>query len=108
MAADAPLELIPLGGLGEFGMNMMAVSWRDTTVLIDAGVIGLLFGRGNAGSATNTDDKGDGVTNPASSCTTDGTSSGTICNNHASTSSDDDGGYLRMAATSYYAAPIAL
>jgi ribonuclease J len=28
-----------LGGVGEFGMNMMAVSWEDTTILIDAGVM---------------------------------------------------------------------
>jgi ribonuclease J len=33
------LEVVPLGGLGEFGMNMMAVSWQDTTILIDAGVM---------------------------------------------------------------------
>jgi ribonuclease J len=33
------LEVVPLGGLGEFGMNMMAVSWEDTTVLVDAGVM---------------------------------------------------------------------
>ncbi|NOT28222.1 MAG: ribonuclease J, partial [Acidobacteria bacterium] len=33
------LEIVPLGGLGEFGMNMMAVSWGDTTILIDAGVM---------------------------------------------------------------------
>ena len=33
------LEVVPLGGLGEFGMNMMAVSWGNTTVLIDAGVM---------------------------------------------------------------------
>jgi ribonuclease J len=33
------LEVIPLGGLGEFGMNMMAVSWEETTILIDAGVM---------------------------------------------------------------------
>jgi ribonuclease J len=31
------LEVVALGGLGEFGLNMMAISWRDTTVLIDAG-----------------------------------------------------------------------
>src|SRR5688500_19498017 len=37
--SPATLEVIPLGGLGEFGMNMMAVSWEDTTVLIDAGVL---------------------------------------------------------------------
>jgi ribonuclease J len=33
------LEVVPLGGLGEFGMNMMAVSWEETTILIDAGVM---------------------------------------------------------------------
>jgi ribonuclease J len=38
-AAPATLEIVALGGLGEFGMNMMAVSWEDTTILIDAGVM---------------------------------------------------------------------
>ena len=33
------LELIPLGGLGEFGMNMMLVACGDTAVLVDAGVM---------------------------------------------------------------------
>ena len=33
------LEVVPLGGLGEFGMNTMAVSLGDTTVVIDAGVM---------------------------------------------------------------------
>jgi ribonuclease J len=31
------LEVVPLGGLGEFGLNMMAVSWEDTVIVIDAG-----------------------------------------------------------------------
>jgi ribonuclease J len=35
----ATLEVIPLGGLGEFGMNMMAMSWEDATILVDAGVM---------------------------------------------------------------------
>src|SRR4026207_1541187 len=35
----ATLEVVPVGGVGEFGMNMMAVSWEDTTILIDAGVM---------------------------------------------------------------------
>ena len=39
VVTPATLEVVPLGGLGEFGMNMMAVSWEDTTVLIDAGVM---------------------------------------------------------------------
>ncbi len=38
-ATPATLEVVPLGGLGEFGMNMMAMSWEDTTILVDAGVM---------------------------------------------------------------------
>jgi len=34
-----PLEIIPLGGLGEFGMNMMVIACGDTAVLVDAGVM---------------------------------------------------------------------
>jgi ribonuclease J len=34
-----PLEIVPLGGLGEFGMNMMAVAWNGTAVVVDAGVL---------------------------------------------------------------------
>jgi ribonuclease J len=37
--SPATLEVVPLGGVGEFGMNMMAVSWEDTTILVDAGVM---------------------------------------------------------------------
>src|SRR5204862_7096930 len=33
------LEIVPLGGLGEFGMNMLALSWNETTIVIDAGVM---------------------------------------------------------------------
>ncbi len=36
-SALPPLDIVPLGGLGEFGLNMMAVSWGDTLVVIDAG-----------------------------------------------------------------------
>ncbi|HYM24724.1 MAG TPA: ribonuclease J, partial [Vicinamibacterales bacterium] len=28
-----------MGGLGEFGMNMLALSWGDTTIVVDAGVM---------------------------------------------------------------------
>ncbi len=38
-ARTPALEIVPLGGLGEFGMNMMAVSWGDTLIVIDAGVM---------------------------------------------------------------------
>ncbi|HEX2444319.1 MAG TPA: ribonuclease J [Vicinamibacterales bacterium] len=37
---DGPaLEVVPLGGLGEFGMNMMLVAWGDEAIVIDAGVL---------------------------------------------------------------------
>ena len=39
MADIPPLELIPLGGLGEFGMNMMLVACGETAILVDAGVM---------------------------------------------------------------------
>jgi len=33
------LQVVPLGGLGEFGMNCMAVRWGDHIVVIDAGLM---------------------------------------------------------------------
>src|SRR5436190_22174172 len=33
------LEIVALGGLGEFGMNMLALSSADTTIVVDAGVM---------------------------------------------------------------------
>ena len=39
-AAGGPsLGVVPLGGLGEFGMNMMAIAWGDTAIVVDAGVL---------------------------------------------------------------------
>lgn len=39
-AASGPaLEAVPYGGLGEFGMNMLLVTWDDTSILIDAGAM---------------------------------------------------------------------
>ena len=31
------LEVVPLGGLGEFGLNVMAVSYAETLLAVDAG-----------------------------------------------------------------------
>ena len=36
---DNKLQLIPLGGLGEFGMNCLALRWQDDIVVIDAGLM---------------------------------------------------------------------
>ena len=33
------LEVVPLGGLGEFGMNTLALTWGETTIVVDAGVM---------------------------------------------------------------------
>lgn len=33
------LQIIPLGGLGEFGMNCLALRWRDDIIVIDAGLM---------------------------------------------------------------------
>jgi ribonuclease J len=35
--ATGKLQIIPLGGLGEFGMNLMAVRWGDDIIVIGAG-----------------------------------------------------------------------
>src|SRR5919106_6919800 len=37
-AGAPPLEIIPLGGVGEFGMNMMVIACGETAILVDAGV----------------------------------------------------------------------
>jgi ribonuclease J len=34
-----PLEILPLGGVGEFGMNMMVIACGETAILVDAGVM---------------------------------------------------------------------
>ena len=38
MAQDK-LRIIPLGGLGEFGMNCTALRWQDEIIVIDAGLM---------------------------------------------------------------------
>jgi ribonuclease J len=36
---DQKLEIIPLGGLGEFGMNSMALRYGDDIIVVDAGMM---------------------------------------------------------------------
>ena len=39
VSSTAGVDIVPLGGIGEFGMNMLLVTCGDTAVLIDAGVM---------------------------------------------------------------------
>jgi ribonuclease J len=39
MSFDDCIEVVALGGMGEFGMNMMAVRYRGQIIVIDAGVM---------------------------------------------------------------------
>lgn len=109
---------VPLGNQWALSENNTNGHYQDNRAeyffghmgeLKNAGVIAVLYGRGNGGSTTNTDDQGDGITNPLPPvCNSDGVSSGTVCTSHVASVSDDDGGYLRAAAAQYYAAPLSL
>ena len=37
--ADRKLQVVPLGGLGEFGMNSMAIRYGDDIIVVDAGMM---------------------------------------------------------------------
>src|ERR1700682_4038472 len=37
--SDKKLQIIPLGGLGEFGMNSMAIRYGDDIIVVDAGMM---------------------------------------------------------------------
>src|ERR1700726_1045374 len=37
--ANEKLKMVPLGGLGEFGMNCLALRWQDDIIVIDAGLM---------------------------------------------------------------------
>jgi ribonuclease J len=38
-ANDGALRLVPLGGLGEFGLNAMVAEWEGHLLLLDAGML---------------------------------------------------------------------
>jgi len=93
---------------GHFQDNRAEYIFSHIPELIQAGIVGVMFAPGNSGSTSYTDTMKDGVTNPSSFCTTDGTSSGQICNTHVSTVADDDGGFIRVSAQAYYQHPVPL
>jgi hypothetical protein len=119
VAGNKPILLwqVPIGNQYFQTMNNTDVHFQDNRAeyffghvpeLIQTGIVGVMFGAGNAGTTSYEDGAHDGITNPPAFCTTDGTSRGQICNDHPSTVADDDGGYLRMSAEAYYRAPVLL
>jgi hypothetical protein len=93
---------------GHYQDNRPEYIFNHLQELIDAGIIAALFGPGNGGNTNYGDSMQDGITNPPAFCTTDGISSGQICNDHPSSVVDDDGGYIRMMGKAYYQNPVAL
>jgi hypothetical protein len=93
---------------GHFQDNRAEYIFGHIPELIQAGIIGVLFGPGNGGSTSYGDNTHDGVTNPPAFCTTDGISTGQICNDHPSSVADDDGGFIRMMGKAYYQNTVAL
>ena len=37
--SERKLQIVPLGGLGEFGMNCMAIRYGDDIIVVDAGMM---------------------------------------------------------------------
>jgi hypothetical protein len=93
---------------GHYQDNRAEYFFGHVDELVDAGVVGLLFGTTTPEATHYTDFQADGITNPAPICTLDGLSLGTICNKQTSQFADDDGGYLRLAAADYYTSPVPL
>lgn len=93
---------------GHFQDNRAEYIFGHIDELVAVGIVGAIFGSGNAGNTTYSDASHDGVSNPPSFCTHDGSSTGTICNDHPSSLPDDDGGFLRLSAQQYYANPVPL
>ncbi|MGI9146784.1 MAG: hypothetical protein ACR2IK_09595 [Chloroflexota bacterium] len=93
---------------GHYQDNRAEYIFGHIPELIQSGIVGVMFGAGNAGNTVEWDAMRDGITNPPPFCTTDGVSSGQICNTQTSTVADDDGGYIRMQGQAYYKDPITL
>jgi hypothetical protein len=99
---------------GHYQDNRAEYFFGHVDELANAGIIGLIFGSGNAdkgGATVHWDGMRDGITNPSPICTSDGLTPGseqTICNDHPSAYADDDGGYIRIQAQQYYQKPYPL
>ncbi len=94
---------------GHYQDNRVEYFFDHVAELKNAGIVGVLFGTTIARATNYADWAGDGVTNPAPVCNSDGWSSGkVVCSTIQTPVSDDDGGYLRVRAQQYYRAPLPL
>jgi hypothetical protein len=102
---------VPIGNQYYLTMNNTCGHYQDNvaqyfiahaTDLFNAGLVGVLFGAGNACQTTNTDYPADGVTNNNGAPTTDTLGGCSACNTHTSVYSDNDGGFLRVFVGYYY------
>jgi hypothetical protein len=94
---------------GHYQDNRVQYIFNHIAELARAGIIGVIFGAGNADSTSNLDRRRDGVTAGHTTCTTQGTHTHTrACTWKTSHVRDDDGGYLRDRAAAYFAHPYSL
>ncbi len=116
---------VPVGNQYFLTMNNTCGHYQDNVApyfiahpsdLFAAGLVAVLFGKGNGCQTTYIDygthdiggPVGDGITNngtmsnPIGPPTTDTLGWCSACNTHVSTYADDDGGYLRMFVAQYY------
>jgi len=110
---------VPIGNQYYLTMNNTCGHYQDNVAqyfiahpsdLFAAGLVGVMFGKGNGCQTTYTDvgahdnggPLGDGVTNNNGVATSDAWGWCSACNTHTSASTDDDGGYLRIFVAQYY------
>ena len=110
---------VPVGNQYFLTMNNTCGHYQDNVApyfiahpssLVAAGLVAVMFGKGNGCQTTYIDwgthdiggPLGDGITNNGGSPTTDLAGFCNTCNTHTSTNADDDGGYLRIFVGQYY------
>ena len=102
---------VPVGNQYYLTMNNTCGHYQDNLAqyfighageLFNAGLIAVLFGKGNDCQTSNEDVMKDGITN-SGAATSDPLGGCNACNVHVSQWSDDDGGYLRVFVGLYYA-----
>jgi hypothetical protein len=103
---------VPVGNQYFLTMNNTCGHYQDNVAqyfiehasdLFNAGLVAVLFGKGNSCQTTYDDFANDGVTNNSGAPTTDTLGACNACNTHTSTWPDDDGGFLRIFVGNYYA-----